>query len=409
MLSWAVGVAITIIALIKPWQPLIAAEVTCSRQYRLPLAFIASQPPSLRAELLDTLQLPADQVSRAINACTTLRISGRIEPGDAERVRRIVSAHSPFLRDVALSSPGGNLREALLIAEIVHRERLRTHARSTFITEGRIVSLGPELPILDVKHDFDQYMLSRGLFGYYDFARSVQEISGVPVVRTHAEYERIPIGGTYIDGTWEIRRRSGPRGDAPVASPSTQLWRQLNERCVEGSSDPFCLCFSACFIIWIAGIEREGDAFAHRFYVPSELLVGQPFGTLQEAAGELRSQVDAFLERHGVNSRIRDHVWTTTPDSFVLVRSVLGTTHRATNLRMFQSIPATSPRLEAGFVVERMQPTTLDYMLAHCRYLDRRAIDVGAIADDYFRRSALTRICFDAVLRRERLRASGPL
>ena len=74
-----------------------------------------------------------------------------------------------------------------------------------------------------------------------------------------------------------------------------------------GIGDPNCTCASACFYIWAAGAERDGDIVQiHRPYFNSGEYSALTASEAQAAYGELQAKVRDFLAKVGVSTALID-------------------------------------------------------------------------------------------------------
>ncbi len=61
-------------------------------------------------------------------SCIAAQLDGSIRPGDAAKLRSLLTANNPFLADLYLNSPGGDEAEAMRIGQLVRRLRLSVSA-----------------------------------------------------------------------------------------------------------------------------------------------------------------------------------------------------------------------------------------------------------------------------------------
>lgn len=198
-------------------------------------------------------------------ACDLVLI-GDIEPGDDAKFARELSrlleseCKSPT---VHLYSRGGNVDAAIGIAEQVYALRLRTVAPTLVFKPGDLqyspdgARYCPMLPGAIARRELE------GNAYHQEFERALQNHTPTPDRILHGEFD-------------------------PKA----------------GIGDPNCSCASACFYIWAAGAERDGDVVqVHRPYFNSEEYSTLSANEAQAAYKALQEKVRDFLTK--VESALR--------------------------------------------------------------------------------------------------------
>jgi hypothetical protein len=112
----------------------LAAQIECIEFYH----FI---DPSLLLSLADLGYKPPK-----LPPCSTLRLTGQIESGDAARVEQEIRRNLPFVDEMELVSPGGNVREAMLIGRVLRRFLISTQV--PFLIDGSASLRGLETQYL---------------------------------------------------------------------------------------------------------------------------------------------------------------------------------------------------------------------------------------------------------------------
>jgi hypothetical protein len=74
----------------------------------------------------------AEAIQRPANYCPLLNIQGRIQKGDYARLRQIVAANEPWLKSVAIASPGGDVAEAVAMGRLIRQRLIGTIAPLAF-------------------------------------------------------------------------------------------------------------------------------------------------------------------------------------------------------------------------------------------------------------------------------------
>src|SRR5258706_13847542 len=87
-----------------------AAEIICDYLYGQNHDFQKSAPEFW----------PSGKVPKPEN-CLVAFLHGEIVDGDYERVKAFIRAHHPFLNAIYIQSPGGSIREALMIGRLFRR------------------------------------------------------------------------------------------------------------------------------------------------------------------------------------------------------------------------------------------------------------------------------------------------
>jgi hypothetical protein len=59
--------------------------------------------------------------------CITLKLHGQIEKGDFDKLFAVYKQSHPFIKDITLISPGGNVREAIRIGEFLRKYLISAH------------------------------------------------------------------------------------------------------------------------------------------------------------------------------------------------------------------------------------------------------------------------------------------
>jgi hypothetical protein len=69
-------------------------------------------------------------------------------------------------------------------------------------------------------------------------------------------------------------------------------------------------CASACFLVWLAGVERSGDLVGiHRPYLPNNTLKNYDLSQAEEIYSELKSASEAYLEEMNVSTDWADRMF----------------------------------------------------------------------------------------------------
>ncbi len=104
--------------------PALAAEIACAAN--VPAGWVATSSPTL---------YPSGR--KPIRAtCQTALLQGQIEPGDYDRFKDIVERNHPFLSDIYVNSPGGDVLEAMRIGRLIRKLLLEVTAPSYLDTEA---------------------------------------------------------------------------------------------------------------------------------------------------------------------------------------------------------------------------------------------------------------------------------
>ena len=112
-------------------------ELTASEETALPLPMQPILPPARTGP--DTGPMPnvttapallEQPLDIALGSGGDLLLTGTIDPGAAQRFADEIEARGEYVRTVVLDSPGGSVRDALAIGDLIHARELATEVRA---------------------------------------------------------------------------------------------------------------------------------------------------------------------------------------------------------------------------------------------------------------------------------------
>ena len=86
--------------------------------------------PSARPDVTTAPELLQQPLDIALGSNGQLTLTGTIDPGAAERFAAEIAARGEYVRTIVLDSPGGSVRDALAIGDLVHERGLATEVRA---------------------------------------------------------------------------------------------------------------------------------------------------------------------------------------------------------------------------------------------------------------------------------------
>ena len=86
--------------------------------------------PSARPDVTTPPDLLQQPLEIALGSAGQLTLTGTIDPGAAERFASEIAARGEYVEAVLLDSPGGSVRDALAIGDLVHQRGLATEVRA---------------------------------------------------------------------------------------------------------------------------------------------------------------------------------------------------------------------------------------------------------------------------------------
>jgi hypothetical protein len=178
----------------------------------------------------------------------------------------------------------------------------------------------------------------------------IPEFTHIYFSTNNKNFNAITIEGEIKQGDYEafenlIKRQSGkitdvllmsPGGNATEAMKIGNLIRTLKLRtnAPMGYARPLCIiekpfnaenctCESACFLIFVAGIERNGTIIGiHRVYVRHDLLKNLPEEQAVKAAADIKNNVASYFNTMGVPSHYLDRSFSTPSDKMDFLSEV---------------------------------------------------------------------------------------